>query len=284
MLSTGPIRNTQILVFTLVALLFAFATGAFSQNEATLTADRMNYNPDTREITVEGNVHFQRPDGELFGDWGRGSADGSDFDMQGNVRGNFTQESINIVCRFIRLETEGSNPPRRKIIASGDVTLTRSNDKLTAQRVTWELDRENYKATGKVLSNFGQHSIDADEVARNGEQFWARTVRKYEDKGRKLTLSSSKASGLIRRGDVVELIAEGRLVVNMIDNNGNATRITGNRGVFSKDRGTVVVSGNAVATQDGRNLQAESIVYHIEGGRLDAIGRPSLTIDNIEDR
>lgn len=284
MLKTGPIRNMQFFLFAFVALLFSFVPSVFSQNEATLTADKMNYNPDTREITVEGNVHFQRPDGELFGDRGRGSADGSDFDMQGNVKGNFTQESINIVCRFIRLETEGSNPPRRKIIASGDVSLTRNNDKLTAQRVTWELDRENYKATGKVLSTFGQHFIDADEVARNGEQFWARTVRKYEDRGRKLTLTSSKASGLIRGGDVVELIAEGRLVVNMIDNNGNATRITGNRGVFSKDRGTVVVSGNAVATQDGRNLQAESIVYHIDGGRLDAIGRPSLTIDNIEDR
>lgn len=255
------------------------ATHADAQEStASLTADAMNYDPTTGEIEAAGNVHFQRPDGELFGDRGRGKENGRNFEMHGNVRGSFEAESLDIVCESIGLSSEGE-PPVRKIAASGDVVLTHSGDRLSAQAVRWEMDRENYRAQGNVLGSFAQYSIDADEIARNGEQFWAQNIRNYEDRNRRITLRAQKASGLVKNGEVTELITEGRVSTTMPDNQGIMARITGDKGVFSLARGTIVISGNAIVTQGDRRLNAGSIVYHLDTGRIDALGSPRLIFD-----
>ena len=258
------------------------ATGGTGEarEKASLTADRLDYNPQTNRINARGNVHMTRPDGELFGDQGTGTTDGRSFLMTGNVKGHFTNEKVDIACDQIALRTEGSNPARRVITASGDVELTRAEDRITSQAVSWELDRNVYRAAGNVIGNYTRYYIDADEVSRNGDQFAARGIRRYNDKERGVKMSATRANGKLGpNGDILELVAEGNVVLDTPDNRGAISRITGDKGVFSVARGTLVISGNAMVNQSGRNLHAESIVYHLDNERVEAIGRPSLVID-----
>ncbi|MDR3331348.1 MAG: hypothetical protein LBT08_01855, partial [Synergistaceae bacterium] len=259
--------------------LAVFAGIAFCDNEARLTADSMNYDPATGRITAFGNVRFMRPDGEIFGDRGAGNANGRDFEVHGNVRGNFTREAAEIVCESLFLSSAGESPLRRKITASGDVILTRDGDRMSAQTITWEMDRDNYKATGEVIGTFAQYSIDSDLIARNEDKIWAHNIRRYEDRDRGLFLSAGKASGIIRESEVVELIADGEVIMSMPDNMGVVSRATGDKCVFSLDRGTIVISGNAAVKQGERRLNASSIVYHLDSGRIDALGQPTLVFE-----
>lgn len=242
-------------------------------------SDSMRYDPTTKRITATGNVHFTRPDGEMYGDLGIGNADGRQFEMHGNVRGIFPENELEVLCESIHMESLDPEGTRRRITAAGRVILTSGADKLTAEEVAWEPGTDNYSADGKVLASFGTHYLDSDSVARSGDEFSAAGVRTYQDRSRNLTLSASRANGAIQNGEVAELTAAGSLVVTMPDAEGVMTRITGNRGLFSTARGTVVVTGNAEATQGGRYLQAADIVYHLDSGRLEALGRPSLVIE-----
>jgi lipopolysaccharide export system protein LptA len=264
-------------------LIFAAVRGlpaSSAENEATLTADSMSYDPGDGSLSAVGNVHFKRPDGELFGDRGRGSVNGSGFEMHGHVRGTFDAESLTVACESITLVTEGKKPARRRIISSGDVVLTRKGDRLSARVVEWEMGSSNYKAAGAVLGKFTAYSVDADEVSREGSRFSALNLRKYEDLRQKVTISASKAEGLLNKNnEIVELTSNGSVLLTMTDSGGEMTRITGDRGVFSVDRGTIVVSGNSRVVQKGRSLVAESIVYHMDTRRVEAIGRPSMMME-----
>ena len=283
-------RRTLFLTAALIFTMLAVPSGALAAEgagggagKASLTADRLDYNPQTNRIDARGNVHMTRPDGELFGDSGTGTTDGRRFQLDGNVKGHFSNEGLDIICAHIVLVTEGTNPARRTITASGDVELTRreqGEDKITAQVVSWELDRDVYRAMGDVIGNYTRYYVDADEVSRDGERFAARGIRRYNDRERNVTMSASRASGTLGPdGAIRELVAEGNVVLNTPDEKGTISRITGDKGVFSVARGTLVISGNAMANQSGRNLHAESIVYHLDSERIEAIGRPSLVID-----
>ncbi|MDL2264370.1 hypothetical protein LJC31_06925 [Synergistaceae bacterium OttesenSCG-928-I11] len=268
------------LALLLVALFCASACAA--TGSANLTADTMQYNPDTGEIHARGDVHLFRSDGELFGDVGQGNANGRDFEMRGNVRGTFTEDNLDIVCAYIRLSSEGTDPVRRTITASGDVVLTRDEDRITAGYLSWSMDREGYTARGDVLGNFRSYCIDADEVVRDGDDFSARGVRRYEDHERNMTLTANRVNGRLAGRHVAELIADGNVVMDSPDDTGKMTRVTGNRGIYSVARGTIVISGNAIVTQDARKLHAGSIVYHLDNGRIEALERPSLVIEMAE--
>ncbi|MDR3322206.1 MAG: hypothetical protein LBS93_07125, partial [Synergistaceae bacterium] len=235
--------------FFLSAIFLTVVSSAFgAQGDiATLSADSMNYDPRTRSVVAEGNVHYASPDGELSGDMGIGYTDGRTFELRGSVRGHFAAQSMDIVCDYMEMESQGSSPPRRRITATGDVRLDRPDGAVSAQKLSWELDRDNYRAEGGVVIDFSSYYIDSDDAARNGDQIWAHNIRRYEDRARALTMSASKASGLVRGGGIVELVADGALVLGIRDSKGSQTRITGDKGIFSQDRGTIVVSGGATA-------------------------------------
>lgn len=260
---------------------FLCAPALFAESgKASLTADRIEFDPRTNLIKARGNVHMTRPDGALSGDFGTGTTDGRSFEMTGNVRGRFEKEDLDIACGYIKLSTDGSVPPKRTIIASGDARLTRGDDEIASDRISWELDSEAYRASGNVLGSYEHYSIDSDTVSRSGEKFSATNIRKYSDKKRDFVLSAARADGVLDRlGEVVELLAEGGVVMDAPDEKGNMVRITGDKGLFSVARGTLVISGNSMIDQPGRNLHAESIVYHLDTERIEALGRPSLIMD-----
>jgi Uncharacterized protein conserved in bacteria len=274
--STGHTRGF-FLRKTLASLcLLLLAACASAQEGAQLTADRLEYAPGMKRIRAIGNVQYSSVDGELAGDEADGTEDGRDILVRGNVRGTFYAQSLDVTCETMRIrQREGET---RTIVASGDVSLLRGDDAMTSDAATWLAGSDNYRAIGNVLGTFGSYSIDADEVARNGDAVEARNIRRYADTERGVTLSAAKANGTIAPdGALSDLTAEGQVVLTM-RNEGEITHITGNKGVYSLARGTVVISGNAAVEQAGRNLRAGSVVYHLDTGRVEALGRPTMTI------
>lgn len=261
-----------------VLSLLAMRVAAGFAAEVSLKADSMLYDPEARLVRVEGNVHFTREDGELFGDRGYGNTDGTDFVLEGSVHGTFHAENTTISCGYMKLTTDAPGR-RRRVLASGDAVLARGDDRLNAGTLSWEPGSENYRAEGRVLGHFASHAIDADLAARNGEQFWGKGVRRYEDRLRKMTIRADNLRGLIKKDKVQELEAFGNLVMNLPGQDGNMIRVTGDKSIFSEDRGTIVVSGNAAAVQEGSSVRAESLVMRLDTRRIEAIGKPSLTFE-----
>ncbi len=283
-LSLKSIQKALSLAFAVLFLAFLLIHAqalSCCADELTLTADSLSYDPGTLSITALKNVHFKHPDGELFGDKGTGYTDGRDFEMRGNVRGVFKKESLNISCYHLKLQTDSENTKKRRVTAAGGVKLTRGSDKLAAKSVVWVVDSDRYKATGSVLASFDSHFIDADEAARDGEKFWARGIRKYEERSKQFSMSAERANGLMKKGDVVELTATGSLVLKMADDKGKVTKVTGDKGIFSKARGTLVVTGNATAVQEGRSLTADSVVYWLESKKIEALGNAKMILEKL---
>lgn len=261
-----------------LSLFVLLLRGVGGASEVSLKADSIRYDPATSLITAEGNVALTRDDGRLYAEKGNGNTDGTDFVLEGSVRGEFPSHNAKISCNYLKLTVDPGTAARR-IVASGDAALDRGADSMRAGWVSWEIGRDNYRAEGRVTGVFSTHAVDADLVARNGETFWAKGVRRYEDKRYNMTLSAQNLRGRIRRDQVSELEAFGRLVMDVPEEDGKTIRVTGEKGVFSEARGTVVVSGGATAVQPGRRLQAESLVLHLATRRVEALGQSSLVFE-----
>jgi lipopolysaccharide export system protein LptA len=245
----------------------------------------MKYSPSEGVITASGNVRFKGPDGEIFGDWGLGAVSDGNFEMRGNVKGffhNLDGRSLDITCDSIKLQETANGTDKSKnktITASGGVKLSNAGERLAAETVIWSMGSENYSASGNVVGEFETYSLDADKISRNQETFFAENIRNYTDIKRRITLSAAKAEGVINVGEVVELVADGQVAITMPDSGGAVTKVTGDKGIFSVARGTLVVSGNTTITQAGRNLSSENIVYDLDSGRVDAIGNTVLIFE-----
>ena len=264
--------------FMTAALLFAAVTAIAA--EVILVADSMRYDPNTNLITAAGNVHVTNPDGEVFGDYGSGSSDGDNMEMHGNVRGNYMDLDggvINFSCESAVIT--GRDNSNRVITATGDVKVSKGNDKLSARTVVLHAEVPIYSASGEVLGEFEAYSIDADDVSRDIDAISARNVRKFYERTRKVTMSAARADGILQGEEISEMTAEGNVVITMPDNDGVMTRATGNKGIYSLARGTVVLSGGASITQKGRALNSDSIVYFLDTGHIDAHGSPSLIFE-----
>jgi lipopolysaccharide export system protein LptA len=255
-------------------IVFAAAGAAFADGEAVLTAESLSYDSKAGWVSASGNIHFTSPDGELFSDRGGGDINGKVFVASGNVRGSFKRESIEITCETISMSNEDESV--RRFTASGDVVLTRLSDRLSAQSVMWEMGGNGYKAEGDVIGTFEDFSIDSDMITRSGDQFWASNIREYVDRARRVRSSSRKARGMFEGRKIVELITEGNVSIEMPDNNGEISTVTGDKGVYSLARGTIVVTGNARIYRGDHSLKASSVVYHLASGRVEALGQPTL--------
>jgi lipopolysaccharide transport protein LptA len=261
------------------AMVFVIA-GAISAEQATMVADSMRYDPAASVITASGSVHVTHPDGEIFGDNGSGSVDGRNFEIHGGVRGNFKDKDgvpVNIQCADAYLNT--GDDDTHTLTAKGSATLTKRAEKLSADSIIWNSSGDRYSALGGVMGDFETYAVDADVVSRDAQIFYARAVRKFYEKARKITMSADKADGVIVNERISELVATGGVVITAPDKNGNMTRATGGKSVYSLDKGTVVVTGRATITQTGRKLNSERIVYYVDTGRIDATGNPALTFE-----
>ena len=255
--------------------LLILSTAVLAETEVNLRADAMRYDPNTRKVVATGNVHLVREGGELFAKQGEGEISGGRFKLTGGVSGRFPEENLTLKTDTLVFINSAD---KRILQAVGNVQVTRSSDRLTASEITWRLGKiPQYLARGDVEGKFEKHEIDADEVGRDRDIFWGKKVRRYEDKKQGFRLSAQKVNGNIEGEDVTELIAQGALVMRVTGKTGKPIHITGQKGVYSKDRGTVVISGGARAVQESRIVEAENLVLHLDTTRIEALGSPKIT-------
>jgi len=95
---------------------------------------------------------------------------------------------------------------------------------------------------------------------------------------KKVGIKAESVEGKIKGENVTEFIATGNVVIDYLDKDGLKTTITGAKAVYSKDRGTVVISGGAKAVRgDGKTVTSDTVVLHEDSKIIEAIGNSKIT-------
>ena len=269
------------LLSTAALLLFCyFMTPLYAAPvEGTMSADTIQYNVNTKKISAVGNVIIKRGGATLWGDKGEGNMEASEFTLQGNVKGNFPAESTDLIADNVKWS--GSKTPGSDGVAeaTGKVHLTKgTNEKIDADYVLWELGTKDYTAKGNVDAKTENNILTADEAERSKDKFRAKKVKRYEDIKQKLVVSADSIDGTMVKEEISELVAVGNVVMDFVDKEGLKSRVTGEKGVYSKAKATFVISGNAKAVRsDGKTVSADSLIVHEDTNNMEAVGNSKIT-------
>lgn len=261
------------------------------KKQNTVSADDIRYNINTGEARAVGNVKMTRDGAVLTGDEAEGNMNKQTLTVRGNVKGNFPKEKITLSSNSATWTGDKTKKTDGTVEAMGSVVLTHGeNDKLTAGWVQWEPGTNNYSARGNVDSIIENKILQADVATRKGNKFWAREVRRYEDIVQRFALSAKSVEGSFatdgKTGKEIlhEMTADKNVVMDYKDNEGLTTRVTGDKAVYSKDRGTIVVSGNTQATRsDGKTVTADTMVVHDDTRVIEAKGNSKIVFTMEED-
>ena len=264
----------------LLILLFSAQSGLSADPvEGTMSADTIQYNVNTKKISAVGNVIIKREGAILWGDKGEGSTETSEFTLQGNVKGTFPAEKAELTAD--KVKWTGSKSAENDGIAEafGKVHLTRgTNEKIDADYVLWELGTKNYTARGNVDAKTENNILIANEAGQTKNKFWGKKVKRYEDIKQKLVVSADSVNGTTVNEEISELVAVGNVIMDFVDKEGLKSRVTGEKGVYSKTKATFVMSGNAKAVRsDGKTVSADSIIMHEDTNDIEAIGNSKIT-------
>ena len=264
----------------LLILLFSAQSGLSAYPvEGTMSADTIQYNVNTKKISAVGNVIIKREGAILWGDKGEGSTETSEFTLQGNVKGTFPAEKTELTAD--KVKWTGSKSAENDGIAEafGKVHLTRgTNEKIDADYVLWELGTKNYTARGNVDAKTENNILIANEAGQTKNKFWGKKVKRYEDIKQKLVVSADSVNGTTVNEEISELVAVGNVIMDFVDKEGLKSRVTGEKGVYSKTKATFVMSGNAKAVRsDGKTVSADSIIMHEDTNDIEAIGNSKIT-------
>ncbi len=229
--------------FSVLAILFvaSFAQGA----EVSLTADSMRYDSKKGLFYGEGHVKLSREGLSLVAQLAEGDMDGKRVRFIGDVRaeGKWNEDVVELSCGEVAT-------------GFGDV--------------------RSYRFAGGVRGRLGKRMIDADSVVLSGDAFSIEKVRSFVDDELRVFLSAAAIDGHIVKGEVSDVTARGGVVLKSGPKKDLPTTIRGSRAVYSKARGSIVVSGAVTAVQGDRTLRAESLVYFLASGRIEAAGKPQI--------
>ena len=247
--------------------------------EGTMSADTINYNVNTKKISAVGNVIIKREGAILWGDKGEGNMETSEFTLQGNVKGTFPAEKTDLTADSVKWKGSKNSENDGIAEAVGKVHLTRgANEKIDADYVLWELGTKNYTAKGNVDAKTENNILIADEAGQTKDKFWGKKVKRYEDIKQKLVVSADTVNGTRVNEEINELVAVGNVVMDFVDKEGLKSKVTGEKGVYSKSKATFVISGNAKAVRsDGKTVLADSIIVHEDSNDIEAIGNSKIT-------
>jgi len=241
----------------LAALLFAgAAVGNTLPDQAQLSAEVMFFNTETGDFSASGDVVIEADGLTARAPQGRGNVQSREvhfwdgITLSGIWRGDLIDLSAETVSFFF-----GQTPT--------------------------------YIAEGMVNGLLGKLYLDVDKFYMKGMDFAALNVHRLEDRELQITLSADRVDGVIQGGTITTFTAQGRVWLSGQPRTGAGAAgpvdIRGDSAVYSVERGSVVVSGNVHAVQQGRALTAGSIVYFPDINRIDAYGGTyapaSITID-----
>jgi lipopolysaccharide export system protein LptA len=227
-------------------------------DQAQLSADRMLFEAGSGEFSASGNVVIHAEGLTIHAPLGTGNINSKEvhfsdgITISGDWRGDWVDLSAGKVSFFF-----GQTPT--------------------------------YIAEGAVNGILGKFYLDVDKFYMKGADFSAINVRRFEDRELGVAFGAANAKGVIDGGVLSTFTAEGRVWLNRRPNAAaGAVDIRGDRAVYSIERGSVVMSGNVRAVQEGRTLTAGSLVYFPHNNRIDAFGAQegpaSITIDLSRER
>ena len=274
----------SLIKYSLVLVIIAalLSPGAlYAAQESTLTADNLNYNTNTKKISAKGNVVIKHDGATLTGDVADGNTDKEEFELTGNVKGSFPKEKIEITSAEMIKWSRGTDPKSDGVAeATGHVRMTKgAGDYLNADYVRWEMGTENYLARGNVDGLMEGKLMKAQESGRTGDKFWGREVARFEDTVKKMSISAKTVDGAMDKQSVSEAVAKENVVMEYFDKEGLKTVVTGKTAVYSRARGTAVVSGGAKAVRsDGKTITADSLVVHEDSRIVEGIGNSRITV------
>ena len=210
-----------------------------------LTSDKMRYDSESGDFWAEKNVKVTRGTLVATSEMADGNVNAQKFSMKGKVHvfGSWEKDKVDM----------------KGEILSGVFT-----------------EPQEYSFEGKVRGFWGTREIDAEKITMKGDSFWGNKVRRYADSKEGYVLSCSARQGKLVNGEINEFTAEGDVRFLSAPKQGEQTEIRGAKAVYSKDRGTLVISGNVTAVQAKRSLKAETVVYFPEKNRVEATGKPQL--------
>lgn len=250
----------------------------------TLSANDIKYNVNTGDARAVGNVVIKREGATLSGDEAEGNTNKEVMTLRGNVRGEFPEQNATLKAESATWTGDKTKRTDGVVEASGSVRLTRgAEDYLNADRVRWEPGTENYEAHGNVDGLLEKKILKADEARRRGNKFWATGVRRYEDLTEKFTISARTVEGTLApdpktgQNALSEMTANRSVVLDYVDKEGLKTRVTGEKAVYSKARGTIVLSGGTKAVRsDGKTVRADTMVVHEDTRVIEAKGNSQI--------
>ena len=254
------------------------------KRQNTLSADDIQYNVNTGDARAKGRVVITRDGAVLKGDEAEGNTEKEIMTIRGSVNGDFPEQRATLKSESATWAGDKSKKTDGTIEAFGSVLLTRApKDRLNADYVLWEIGTENYRARGNVDGILNDRILKAAEATRTGDKFWARDVRRYEDLVQKFVLSSKTMEGRLAKDEksgqdaLSEMVADKNVVFDYVDKDGLKTRVTGDKAVYSKARGTIVVSGNTKAVRsDGKTVTADTMVVHEDTRNIEAKGNSKI--------
>jgi len=216
-----------------------------SAGEMKLNSDTMEYDPDEGKIYASGNVKFSRDQLDVFAQEAEGRVDGSFAMFRGNVRGEgeLNGEEVDFTCDIL---DGGFNEPAF------------------------------YGLKGNVDARIGSKHIIAEIVTLSGSEIEAEKIEHFRDEESGITASGRTMEGTLKDDVIEDMIINDNVRIILEGNHGTDTIVTGERAVYSRERGTLVVTGSAKAVQKDRTITADSLVVFPETERIEASGEPRI--------
>lgn len=267
----GGIRFFRSLLLGLSLLAAVSATAGAS--EVRLTSDTLIYDPASRLVRAEGNVRLDRQGLTLTSAFAEGDPAGERFRAWGSVKASWGDQKMELSAEEVTLT---DRVPRR-VSASGKVLLTRPQERLTASFLDWVFGpSQEYVAKGGVKAEMPGRVLEAEEAGRKGDRFWASQVRRFEDRREKLSVKAGRVEARTEGEELRELTASSQVFAVVEGSDGTPVNLRGDRLLYSKNKGSVALVGNAEAVQSGHSVRSESILYDLASRRIEAQGRPQL--------
>ncbi len=235
-----------------LALFFLGMSPLYAQ-DLELTSDTMVYESESGDFRAEGNVKVTR--GTLVADSrsAEGNTNRREFVMKGDVHvhGSWMEDKVDMKGQTL----------------SGAFTAP-----------------DEYIFDGGVRGFWGPREIDADKLRMKGDYFWGTKIRKYADTKEGYLLTCDAAEGRLSGGVMEDFTASGNVYFLSRPKNGDPAEIRGSRAVYSRARGTLVVSGGVTAVQAARSLKSETLIFYPDKNRMEATGKPRLIFKSEENK
>ncbi|MFA0888935.1 MAG: LptA/OstA family protein [Synergistales bacterium] len=262
------------LVLLLGLTLLSAISGMAGASEVRLTSDTLIYDPASRLVRAEGNVRLDRQGLNLTSAFAEGDPAGERFRAWGSVKARWSEQKMELAAEEVSLVERAP----RLVSASGNVLLTRPQERLSASSLDWVFGPvPEYVARGGVRAEMPGRVLEAEEAGRKGDRFWASKVLRFEDRREKISMKAGRVEALTEGEELRELTASGQVSAVVEGADGTPVRLRGDRLLYSKSKGTVALVGSAEAVQSGRSVRSESILYDLSSRRIEAQGRPQLT-------